>query len=110
LASSSSSRAVVRIEILRVDVRGGAIGLSSGEGQAIPKAGSVRISVIGRGRIGVPDGEEMAWLRDTGDVIATDEFAAPPSAEAFLSARERSVESTSRRLGQRIVQRLLLLP
>lgn len=112
LASASASRAVVRVEILRVDVRGGAIGFGAGAGQGDPKAGSVRITVTGRGRMGVPDGDGdgMAWLRDTGDVTATDEIAAPPSSEAFILARERSVESTSRRLGQRLVQRLLLLP
>lgn len=109
-SSGGTARAVVRVEVVRVEIRSGGIAAAPGDDGA-PRAGSLRIEVTGRGRVGVVEGGgDPRWVRDTGDVVATDELARPPSDAAFLEAREMSIEATSRRLGQRIAQRLLWLP
>jgi hypothetical protein len=55
-------------------------------------------------------GADGVALRDTGDMSTTDVFARPEDPAAAAAAREEAGRLVSRRLGERLVRRLLGLP
>lgn len=107
----------ILLEILRVDEEAAGLridrlpvepGVSGVSGDPAIAARAVRITVTGRARVRA--GAEGVALRDTGDMSTTDVFARPEDPAAAAAARDHAGRLVSRRLGERLVRRLLGLP
>jgi hypothetical protein len=118
--ATSAPCPAILLEILRVDeeaaglridrlpVEPGVPGVSGVSGVPAIAARAVRITVTGRARVRA--GAEGVALRDTGDMSTTDVFARPEDPAAAAAARDQAGRLVSRRLGERLVRRLLGLP
>lgn len=96
----------IALEIVRVDEEAAALRVDRGDPRLIARG--VRITVTGRARVRA--GAGGATLRDTGDMSTTDVFARPDDPAAAAAAREEAGRLVSRRLGERLVRRLLGRP
>ncbi len=111
---------VVVVDILRVDVSSAGVALepsptSLGPGVVTsePRARGLSVTVLGRATL--HRGPAEPPLRDTGDVLAEEVVATPPGApvsDPALStlARDEATRRAARRLGERMVRRLLGRP
>jgi len=102
-ARAPHSAAIV-VEILRVDADSDAVALTSGA----PLAQALRVTVTGRATLRT--GPARARSRDTGDVRVTETIARLDSPEAALLARGQAARRAARRLGERLVRRVLGYP
>jgi hypothetical protein len=104
------------IEILRVEETSEGIALEAAPSGAPerPVARGVRLTITGRARIRASNAAEGAFLRDTGDVLATEvissEPGAPQSVARFSIHRDEAVRLAAKTLGERLARRLLGVP
>lgn len=116
-AATGAPCPTILLEILRVDEEAAGLridrppgdpGGSGVSGAPAVAARAVRITVTGRAR--VQAGAQAVALRDTGDMATTDVFARPEDPAAAAAARDEAGRLVSRRLGERLVRRLLGRP
>lgn len=99
--ASLGEGASIEIEILRVDDEAEGIALAAPD---LPLGRSQRVTVTGRARM---RGAGGAAMRDTGDVRASEVIARSGDAARALLGRDEAARSAARRLGERLVRRLL---
>lgn len=101
LLSAHGEGTALTITLLRVDER--SEGIAEGAGRA-PVARGVRLTIVGRARA---EGADGASTRDSGEVTVTEVLARSDSAAQGVVGRDETGARAGRRLGQRLVRRVL---
>jgi hypothetical protein len=101
LLSQRGEGTALTIAVLRVDER--SEGIASGAGSA-PTARGIRLTIVGRARAGEGD---RTPARDSGEVTVTEVFAPGGSAALGIVGRGEAGPRAGRRLGERLVRRVL---
>lgn len=107
----AASCPAILVELLRIDEEAAGIRIDErplSAGGPFPVARGLRITVTGRARLHA--GAEGVVRRDTGDMTTTDVFARSEDPLQAMAAREEAGRLASRRLGERLVRRLLGRP
>jgi hypothetical protein len=103
LLSARGDGAALTITLLRVDER--SEGIASGSsGSAAPIARGIRLTIVGRA---TAPASFRAAARDSGELEVSEVFASSGAATIGILARDEAAQRAGRRLGERLVRRVL---
>ena len=103
LLSTRGDGAVLTIAVVRVDERSEGIAAGS-SGSATPIARGIRLTIVGRA---TAPASPRAAARDSGEVEVAEVFATSGTATIGILARDEAAQRAGRRLGERLVRRVL---
>lgn len=103
LLSAQGDGTVLTIAVVRVDERSEGIVAGAGA-SATPSARGIRLTIAGRA---TAPASARASSRDSGEIEVAEIFASSGSAAPGILAREAAAQRAGRRLGERLVRRVL---